>query len=201
MARPREFDEEEVLERALEVFWTRGYEATSLTDLMEATGLAKGSVYKGFGDKHSFFLRTLDRYLARGRALYAALDDGSRNALSILRDWLVQGVEMSTGGGLRKGCFGVNCTVELAPHDPEVRKRMRDHERRLEAMYARTIQRGIEEASMRPDLDPHLAARFVTTTVGGVQVAAKTGMSRAEALGMVELTLAALAKPGPTKKR
>ena len=76
MGRPREFDEDGVLERALHVFWRLGYEATSVTDLMEATGLAKGSLYKAFGDKRSLFLKALDRYLERGRdALRHTLTD------------------------------------------------------------------------------------------------------------------------------
>lgn len=192
MGRPREFDEQQVLERALEVFWTHGYEATSVTDLMEATGLAKGSVYKGFGDKKSLFMRTLEMYLARGRAKYVELDKSQPDALEVLRQWLTCGVDMGMTRGVRKGCFGVNCTVELAPHDEDVRELLKQHERQLEALFERTLRRGKAEGSLQSSLDPHTAARWLTTIVSGVQVASKTGMSRKDALAMVDFALAAL---------
>ena len=63
VGRPREFDVEQVLEAAMQAFWANGYEGTSLTDLVAATGLMKGSLYQAFGDKHSLFIQTLNRYL------------------------------------------------------------------------------------------------------------------------------------------
>lgn len=192
MGRPREFDEDEVLQRALEVFWTHGYEATSVTDLMHATGLAKGSVYKGFGDKKSLFMRTLDMYLEHGRTGFVRLDRAHASALDVLRAWLTHAVEMGTTQGVRKGCFAVNCTVELAPHDADVRQLLKTHERQLEGLYERTLQRGIADGSLRTDLEPREAARWLTTVVAGIQVAGKTGMSRKDALAMVSFALDAL---------
>jgi TetR/AcrR family transcriptional repressor of nem operon len=194
MGRPREFDEQEVLERALQVFWTHGYEATSIADLMAATGLAKGSVYKGFGDKKALFMRTLDMYLSRGRARYLELEAAKIGALDLLRRWFTVGVEMSTDCAVRKGCFSVNCMVELAPHDDEVRKLLKDHEHRIEQLYERTLRRGVDEGALRPDLDPREAARWLTIVVSGVQVGTKTGMPRKDALAMVDFTLKALAR-------
>ena len=84
MARPREFDIEEVLTTALDVFWAHGYDATSMSDLMEATGLAKGSLYKGYGDKKSLFMRALDSYLSSanaGLSEAAASGESGREAL------------------------------------------------------------------------------------------------------------------------
>jgi TetR/AcrR family transcriptional repressor of nem operon len=192
MGRPREFDEDEVLERALEVFWTHGYEGTSLADLMAATGLAKGSVYKGFGDKKSLFMRTLDMYLRRGRARYLELEGEGHEAIETLRRWLTCGVDLSTDSSVRKGCFSVNCMVELAPHDDEVRKLLREHEHRLEQLYERTLRRGLEAGTLRANLDPRAAARWLITVSSGVLVATKTGMTRKEALAMVDFTLHAL---------
>lgn len=192
MARPREYDEDEVLDRALHLFWERGYEATSLSDLMEATGLAKGSVYKGFGDKKSFFLRTLDRYLEQGRAGYRAIERAHPDAVDTLRAWMLASVELTMCGAVRKGCFAVNCVVELAPHDADVRARIKEHNQRLTSYYVETIRRGMKDGSLRADLDPADAARWLGTVISGVAVASKTGLTAAQASSMVELGLRAL---------
>lgn len=174
-------------------FWRRGYEATSVADLMEATGLAKGSIYKGFGDKRALFLRALevylDAWLERMRAPFDA-----PGCLAALRGWLAQGVELATAEthGERQGCFAINCAVELGPHDPEVRERVRARFGRIERLVERTLARGIEQGELRADLDPKVAARSLVTLMGGLQVAGKLGASRKDAMASVELTLRGL---------
>lgn len=193
MGRPREFDEAEVLERALEVFWAKGYEATSITDLMHATGLAKGSVYKGFGDKRSFFLRALESYLSRGRAKYQGFDDGALDAVEVLRAWMLHGLDLrSATGQACNGCFAVNTSIELAAHDDDVRERLRVHNRKLERMYAATLRRGIKAGSVRADIDVGRTARWVATVISGLQVSAKTGMSPADGAAFIDMSLAAV---------
>jgi len=191
MARPREFDEEEVLDRALDAFWSRGYEATSVCDLMDATGLAKGSLYKAFGDKRSLYLRAIRRYLdaGYGRARATLLD--APDAVSGVEAWLRASVQSSCTGE-RKGCFAVNCTVESAPHDPEVRALLVKQRERLERLFEDVIARGVERGELREGLDPRVAARFVATVVNGMQVSGKGGLPREDAEAQVELVLAAL---------
>lgn len=191
MGRPREFDETEVLDQALQVFWARGYEATSVAELVEATGLAKGSLYKAFGDKRSLFLRALDSYLERGvRALKAEAKASSPR--QALRRWLLDVVEMSTCSGLRKGCMAVNCTVELGPHDDEVRERLRRQERAVERVYARLIREAIAAGEARAQTDPEAGARWLTTVVNGLQVRGKLGLDRKAALETVDMALSVL---------
>ncbi|MFN0251192.1 MAG: TetR/AcrR family transcriptional regulator [Kofleriaceae bacterium] len=180
-----------MLEAALALFWKNGYEATSLADLVEATGLAKGSLYKGFGDKRTLFIRALDSYLTAARA---ALRDRARaaSAFEALRSWMVGAAEMATCSGVRRGCMAVNCAIELGPHDEEVRRLLRDHEQLLERSYVELIQRSIAEGKLRK-MDPETAARWITTIIGGLQVRGKLGISRAQALEAVDLALGALA--------
>ena len=192
MGRPRECDESEVLGLALEAFWRRGYEATSMSDLMQATGLAKGSLYKGFGDKRALFLRTLDTYLAQGRSAYEQIDDGVRSAHAVLRDWLGHVVQLATDGTPRKGCFGVNCVVELGPHDEEVRERMRMQDRWLRRRLEQTVERGIEAGEFRAGLDPGDAARWIATVMGGLLVQGKLGTSRRTLAAMCDFALEAV---------
>src|ERR687891_349404 len=93
MARPREFDIDEALEAAMGAFWVRGYEATSLADLMQAMGLQKGSIYKAFGDKHALFLCALQRYLDQMYEAQRAMLTGATSPRVALQAWLDQLIE------------------------------------------------------------------------------------------------------------
>lgn len=192
MGRPREFDEEEVVDRALAAFWRKGYEATSVSDLMEATGLAKGSVYKGFGDKRSFFLRVLTEYLEAGRARYRRHDGAGADAIATLRAWMLGGVSCGTEDTPPSGCFAVNTAVELAERDAEIRALLQSHERALQALYRATLRRGQAAGQIRGDLDLMHTARWLTALIAGLRVGAKTGLSDTEAESLVDFSLAAV---------
>jgi TetR/AcrR family transcriptional repressor of nem operon len=189
VGRPREFDEDQVLERALHIFWRLGYEATSVTDLMEGTGLAKGSLYKAFGDKRGLFLKALDRYLERGRdALRRTMADAAT---------VGEGLEAGLACAVRtacdrekKGCFGVNCIIELAPHDAEVRARMETHLHKVEALYADVLGRAVERGELRRDLEPRVAAALLSTVVNGLAVMGKASLSLRSGQAQVALLLA-----------
>ena len=192
MARPREFDIEEVLSKALDAFWLHGYDATSMSDLMEATGLAKGSLYKGYGDKKSLFMRALDSYLLHANAglSEAAVSNGSgREALERIFAGVI---DMSTCAGVRRGCFSVNSTNELAPHDAEVRKRLRMNTQQKEMTIAAVIRRGAADGSLRKNLDPEVTASYVTTVMNGLQVRGKLGLAEQQANETVAMAMAAL---------
>lgn len=192
MARPREFDIEEVLTTALDVFWAHGYDATSMSDLMEATGLAKGSLYKGYGDKKSLFVRALDSYLLRanaGLSEAAASSESGREALEKIFSGVIG---MSTRVGLRRGCFSVNSTIELAPHDADVRNRLRRNTRQKETTIAAAVRRGIVDGSLRRDLDPEVTASYVTTVMNGLQVRSKLGLTEQQANETVAMAMETL---------
>src|SRR5271155_2001096 len=121
MARPREFDEEAVLDAAVQCFWEHGYEATSVRDLIEKTGITAASLYNAFGDKRALYQKALDRYVEDSIA------DRIRRceALPPLRAIAVffeEIVKRSIGDSDRKGCMLVNAALDMAPHDPEFRK-------------------------------------------------------------------------------
>jgi TetR/AcrR family transcriptional repressor of nem operon len=192
MARPREFDEDEVLEVAMHTFWERGYDATSVADLMRATGLAKGSVYKAFSDKRALFLAALGRYLEAGRARLRETMAAQASGRAALRAWLESMVELTMTQRPARGCFAVNCAVEVAPHDEAVRALIRQHERLLQEAYAEAIARGIAAGELRCDLDARLAAQLVATVLHGLAVGSKAGLSRRDAMEQIDLLLASL---------
>ncbi len=121
--RPREFDEETVLEAAMDTFWRQGYEATSMMDLCACTGLHKGSLYQAFGDKHQLYLRSLQHYAEQSFKEVASSAYLSDSPMENLRSLVRKVVERCVAD---QGCLVVNSLVELAPHDPEV-KAMLDH--------------------------------------------------------------------------
>ncbi len=192
MARPREFDIEEVLTKVLDAFWLHGYDATSMSDLEEATGIAKGSLYKGYGDKKSLFTQALNSYLSQANAGLKEAATSSDTGRQTLERIFSGVIEMSTGAGVRRGCFSVNTSIELAPHDADVRNRLRKNTRQKEKTIAAILSRGIADGSLRNNLAPEISASYVTTVMNGLQVRGKLGLTGQQADETVAMVMAAL---------
>ncbi len=174
MPRFREFDLDTALDAAMERFWQRGYEATSMADLLEAIGIHKGSLYKAFGDKHSLYLAALERYLEQSRGDLSAAFTSAPSAREALGCWLREVAERCVcQQAAARGCFAVNAVVELAPHDEEVRHVLRQHTVAVEKLVANTIQRGQERGEFSHQQNPIQMARFLATFVFGLSVRAK----------------------------
>jgi TetR/AcrR family transcriptional regulator, transcriptional repressor for nem operon len=122
MARPREFDEAAVLEAAVECFWSRGYEATSVRDLADSMGITGASLYNAFGDKRSLYRRSLDYYVSQSFSDRVRRLEGNVPPLDALDAFFSEVIERSLADKHRKGCMLVNSALELAPHDPEFRR-------------------------------------------------------------------------------
>ena len=119
IGRPKEFDEADVLQQAMEVFWAHGYEATSVQDLLDAMGINRASMYDTFGDKHALFMAAFEHY---GRTVTRGVEevlDGPGSPLANIRKVLTR-MAGDVVGGRSRGCLACNTAVELAPHDSEV---------------------------------------------------------------------------------
>ena len=123
MARPREFDQNDVLDKVVGVFWSRGFEATSIQDLEEATGLKRGSLYNAFGDKATLFHEAFDHYMQQS-AVRRVLNNGSNGSARDTIDAILDAV-VEEGSKSKKGCLLTNTITELAGRDPGGR-RLRD---------------------------------------------------------------------------
>lgn len=176
MARPRAFDEEEVLQKAMMVFWQKGYEATSLPDLLEATGLARGSLYKAFKSKRGLFLRVLEDYLLQARTTLRLALDSARSPEAGLRSWFDGALSMDEDAQPRCGCFAVNVTVELAPHDDEVRLLLQMHDQLVTQMFAQTIEQGQRAGQFASHLDAQLCAQSLMVTLHGLKARERAGL-------------------------
>src|SRR6201986_568987 len=139
--RPRSFDTEAAIERAMGVFWSRGYHATALPDLLRATKLSRGSLYAAFGDKHGLFLRALNRYIADALARMDVEFDPRRAPVAGLRAWLAGYVDRTSGANGRRGCLLVATAMELAGQDAEVGRRVASFFKAMEARVADALSR------------------------------------------------------------
>lgn len=177
MARPREFDIDTALDAAMGVFWARGYEGTSLRDLLAAMGIARGSLYKAFRDKHAIYLAALDRYDR------SVIEDGvmtlSNSAAGDGLDRIRHFLAAAARSDDRRGCFLCNAAVDRAPLDVEVRTRVRAMMDRLERAIAKALAQsraaGDWPVERRAD-----TARLLTGTYMGLRVLAKAGYPAAE---------------------
>ncbi len=191
MARPKAYDPEEILERATALFWRKGYEATSVADLVKALGVNRGSLYSTFKDKRALFLAALDRYDEREigatvRHLRNTQGPG-RERIQSLFDEVIRGVEER---GDRRGCLVCNTAVELAATDPEVTQYVkRSHERLTSAFsVALAADPGYPTEPERRDRRAH----FLTATLMGVHVMAKSGATPDTLRGIVRIAMRGL---------
>jgi TetR/AcrR family transcriptional repressor of nem operon len=192
MARHKEFDREEVLDRAMDLFWRRGYEATSVRDLVDHLGIGQGSIYGTFGDKHALFLEALDRYRRTQDPQLASLLEGPGSVKDKLRVAFEGLVEESTCEGGRRGCFMVNSAVEMAPCDPQTAKRVKANAAGAQGVFGEALVRAREAGEIPPDRDPRALARFLFNAVQGLRVMARAGARKEVMDDVVEVTLSVL---------
>jgi AcrR family transcriptional regulator len=176
MARPRQFDEDAVLNAVTDQFRDAGYAATSLQDLMRVTGLGKGSLYAAFGDKHELFLRVLRRYMKSiDLGLRRSLDTAPR-AIDALRSFVLSPVGDPDGVSARRGCLLANTTTELASADHVVVEEARQSYERATALLAEGVERAQAEGDLPVSADPVGTARALLAAQQGVTYMGRTGM-------------------------
>src|SRR5580704_6669302 len=157
MAGAKQFDRNEVLERAMAQFWKRGYEATSIQDLVEATGINRGSIYGTFGDKKGLFLAVLDHYTEKvGKPLMAELSDPDpRRAVERMFDSIIR---RTSDPRFPRGCLNTNTSLECPGSGDEITRKIADGFGRQESAIYRVLQRAQAEGSLPLTLDPRALA-------------------------------------------
>ncbi len=193
MPRPKEFDPEEVLDRATRQFLSTGYEGTSVQDLVEATGLSRSSLYESFGCKHELYLAALDRYREREVARIADQLTGEGSPLTRLRMVLEHTAAACEEG---EGCFLVDATVERARHSEDTERCAAAGLRGMEEAFAGAVQRAQEEDEVPASVAPASAGRFLANAYRGLHVTAKLQPNRAALDDIIDTTLVAL-QSGP----
>jgi TetR/AcrR family transcriptional repressor of nem operon len=159
VGRPREFDEDQVLDAAMKAFWANGYESTSLADLVSVTGLHKGSLYQAFGDKHSLFIQTLNRYLQNVVHHKKKILDAADSPIEGIRAVLHGFIDMSeSDSDCPQGCMAVKTLSEMAPHDKQVKRIMENHKENLR----KSMQSRLAQAQAEGNLDSSKSPQMIT---------------------------------------
>ena len=194
VGRPREFDVDDALDAAMKAFWSKGYEATSLTDLMAATGLHKGSLYQTFGDKHSLFIQALKRYLDAMRSRKNELLRHAPTPLEGIRSVMHSMIDIADDDSICPGgCMAINSLVELAPHDSEVREIMADHSARMRASLEESIGNAQLAGEISKERTPELIAAMLMTFMAGIASTLRGNLNKDQAHVLLDAQLKALA--------
>ncbi|MEU6091007.1 TetR/AcrR family transcriptional regulator [Streptomyces sp. NPDC047085] len=190
MARPREFDIDQAVDRAMDLFWSRGYAATSLQDLTAVLGIGSGSLYAAFGSKEQLYARALERYCSRNAGALIADLESATDVRSALRAALTAMAEADLCDPER-GCFLVNAATERSA-DPETVDKVAATLRLVESTIAGALERAQARGELPADKDAAGLARFLTTFIQGLRVMGKARADRAFLESAVANALTAL---------
>ena len=193
VGRPRQFDEDHVLDAAMRAFWAKGFEATSLSDLMEATGLHKGSLYQAFGDKHTLFLRALERYLAEMRRQKADILERAQTPLDGIREVGHMMLEMADADPVcPKGCMAINALVELAPHDSDVQAMTAAHLDSMRGSLSKAFAAAQKCGQVSAARPPKLLTMMLMTFLAGMATTLKGPLTKREGHKLLDAQIDAL---------
>ena len=191
MARPREFDETAVLEAAMNCFWTRGFEQTSVRDLAEQMGITGASLYNAFGDKRSLYRQAFLHYLEQTVRDRVARLEQLPPALAI-RTFFDEIIERSVDDERRRGCMLVNAALELAPYDPEFRQLVSEEMMFIEAFFRRCAAAGQQDGSIDGTRTSDEVGKLLLSVLLGIRVLARTDPRREVLEGAANAALALL---------
>ncbi len=174
MARPREFNEAQVVQDAMGVFWEKGYAQTSVQDLVEATGLHRGSLYGAFGDKRGLYFAALDAYMTSGLQGLRGAIDSAPDPVEAVREFVRSSRGRSLGPTGRMGCMLGNTCSELAGQDEHAREQVAGFQSAMQVVLADALRRGQASGSFPSDRDPEAVATFLQCSLQGLALLGKT---------------------------
>jgi AcrR family transcriptional regulator len=191
MGRPRSFDIDRALDRALVVFWRKGYDGASLSDLTKAVGVNRPSLYAAFGDKEALFRKALDRYL-EGPAAYTQEGLKEPTARAVVERLLQGAADLNTAPRNPGGCLMVQGALACGEAADSVRQELTARRAAGEAAIRRRFERAKSEGDLPADTDPGDLARYIATILYGMAVQAAGGASRSKLQRTVEMALRTL---------
>ncbi len=192
MPRPREFKHNQVIQRAMDVFWIHGYEATSITDLTEATELKPGSLYNAFGSKHAIYLECLDFYNEHvGRCLFNILEEPISGKEAI-RQLFVNLIEEEVNDSQHRGCMMHKAITERAGNDPDIRMRAAQSATTGEMKFKSALERAQSSGDISGELNIDQVATYLVSMIFAVRTMAQSSKNRQTLMGIVEVALSVL---------
>jgi TetR/AcrR family transcriptional repressor of nem operon len=174
MGRPRNFEADIVVDRAMDAFWTHGYANTSPAQLAEATGIGKGSLYNTFGSKRELFDRALTRYDEFGASLVRDTLSRPGSTRERIGELIRFQVDSDLAQPIRRGCLTVNTAIEFTGCDAEITRAVRTMQNHIITALAERIEQGLRDGDVTAGTDPQAIAEFLINTIVGLRVMART---------------------------
>ncbi|WP_329295879.1 TetR/AcrR family transcriptional regulator [Streptomyces sp. NBC_01455] len=190
MARTREFDIDQAVDRAMDLFWRRGYAETSLPDLLKELSIGSGSFYAAFGSKEQLYLRALDRYVALQHSDLGEMLDQAPDIRSAVRQVLLSLVQADLAEPVR-GCLVVNTATQCGERSSAV-DRVTAAIRQVESLLAGALERAQARGELSADKKPAELARFFTTFIQGLRIVGQARLDRPFVENAVETAMTAL---------
>ena len=191
MARSREFDPKEALEKAMIVFWQKGYINTSIDDLVNATGVSRFGLYDEFGSKHGLFLASLDYYQDTAVTAFFGIVEQPGAGMKQIKEYFANLIEIYAKPEGKFGCLVCNSATELAPHDKNVEKKVKSALDRMTQGFAEALSNAKKNAEVSKNLNVIQSADFLTGIVLGASVMVKSGASKQMISNTINMSLAA----------
>jgi AcrR family transcriptional regulator len=193
IGRPRAFDVDLALDRALHVFWRKGYQGASLSDLTQAMRINRPSLYSAFGNKEALFRKALDRY-SKGPTAFLEQALHAPTARAVAEQVLRGTVELLTDSRTPPGCLIVQGALACGDAADSIRNEMSSRRAAAETALRRRFQRAKKEGDLPPGTDPADLARYLTTVIHGMAVLGTGGATRPQLLGVMKTALQAWPK-------
>jgi TetR/AcrR family transcriptional repressor of nem operon len=178
MGRPREFDFDDTLERAIQTFWAKGYEATSIDDLCEATGLGRSSLYATYGDKQAIYAQALERYEQNAVVRIGATLANARSVREGIAAFIQRIIDDIVAGPGRRGCFIGNCAAEIVRGDRTHAARVRRSLERIETTFTEALTKARANGELSKTANVEALARFLTASIQGLRLVGKANPDR-----------------------
>jgi TetR/AcrR family transcriptional repressor of nem operon len=192
MARPREFDKHEVLGKAISVFSDKGYNGTSMQDLVDGLGISRSSMYETFSNKHTLYVEALESYQNSANQKVCDIVKDSSGAKEAIRKLLEMAVSKLLNNNQHNGCFLVNAEIEVAAHDVGIKEMICQSGLHMESVFMQIIVKGKEDGELSSRHDVKALARFITNIVKGLQVSTKSVTDRTYFDDVIQTTLSLL---------
>ena len=192
MARTKDFNENEVLMKAVQIFWHKGYNGTSMQDLVDGLGISRSSLYDTYGDKHTLFIKALESYKESATGKMCNIVSNTAVAKDAIRQLLELTALELIGDNQHKGCFMTNAAIEVAPHDAEVSNMICQNDQQIEDAFYQAIKKGQDSGEISRQKDARALARFIFNTVKGIRVSAKSTTDKGIFDDIIQLAMSVL---------
>lgn len=195
MSRLKEFDQNKAIDGAVDCFWARGYEATSVRDLADHMGIGGASLYNAYGGKRALFVAALERYANRSSRERIARLEAIGRPKQAIEAFLAEIIDRSLKDRARKGCLLVNSALDVAPHDAEIGKVVGGYLEEIRAFFQRNIEAGCRAGQVPRSIDAAGVSAHLLGVLLGIRVLARTRPDRALLESVVRPALSLLDLP------